>query len=90
MAMDPQFITCATCDSKGMVYGERCPTCDGQGFTRTVVPSADTPLESLKKADLVALAEARGLDSSGTKDVLIERIQAATATGEADGSEQEA
>lgn len=39
--------------------------------------SARQPNENWKKADLVALAEERGLDSSGTVRDLVERLSAA-------------
>lgn len=41
----------------------------------------DTGLASLKKAELAALAEQRGVDPSGTKAELIERLTAATSAG---------
>lgn len=42
---------------------------------RTPTAPATPDLESLLKADLVALAEQRGVDTSGTKADLVERLR---------------
>lgn len=42
-----------------------------------VTDTEDVDLGSLKKDDLVALAEEREVDSSGTKDELVARLQEA-------------
>ena len=41
---------------------------------RIAVKAGVAPIESMKKADLVARAEAQGIDSSGTKADLVERL----------------
>jgi hypothetical protein len=41
---------------------------------RMAVKAGVAPIESLKKADLVKLAEERGVDASGTKAELTERL----------------
>lgn len=41
---------------------------------RMAVKAGVAPLESLKKADLVEMAEARGTDPKGTKAELVERL----------------
>ena len=88
-----ELVSCPTCKGQSIVNGERCPERVGRGVIR--VPHAevvleDEPseadeapaLETLKKADLIELAERRGLDTSGTKAEIIERIHAADAAKE--------
>jgi len=85
MAFETETVTCTECGSSGMVAGERCQACNGQGLQRrpAAVPTEEEAavpsLTSLKKADLIAIAEERGLDTSGTVADLIERIEAAPA-----------
>lgn len=80
MAREHQIRTCETCAGNGMKGGERCAVCNGQGFTRGTAAAAEpeeaTPvnLKSLKKAELIKLAEERGLDTSGTVADLVERL----------------
>ena len=93
MASDPIFVTCEACSNRGMVDGERCPACNGQGHIRVTTPevvaapeaSEETAvkLDKLKLADLQAIAETAGLDTSGTRADLIERIQTAPEAPEA-------
>lgn len=61
------------------------------GAITVLTPQTDEPdgeLVGLSKAELVALAEERGLDASGTKADLIERI-GSEPTGEDTGPEGE-
>ena len=94
-----ELVSCPTCKGQSIVNGERCPECVGRGVIR--VPHAevmlvDEPtetdeapaLETLKKADLVELAERRGLDTTGTKAEIIERIQAADVPAEASSEDE--
>lgn len=76
--VEKTIASCDACKGSGMVEGERCTTCNGQGFTRTALTdeAAAVTLADLKKDELVALAEARGLDASGTKADIIERLEA--------------
>lgn len=46
---------------------------------KQAVPVSTANLHDLKKDDLVARAEAAGVDSSGTKDELVERLEKAGA-----------
>jgi hypothetical protein len=50
-------------------------TADGEYVRRQRPPIGDD-LSSLTKAELVAAAEAAGLDSTGTKATLMERLEA--------------
>lgn len=47
----------------------------GRRRVRRVAPVAESDPASLKKDDLVALAEARGVDASGTKAEILERLR---------------
>lgn len=94
MAEDPVFVPCEACGNRGMVAGVRCETCNGQGHIRQTAPViADAPeepavkLERLKLADLQAIAERAGLDTSGTRAALIERIEAAPGPASPEASE---
>lgn len=91
--IEHELESCPTCQGMGTLKGERCPECLGRGVIR--VPHAEVVLAedvtqgeegpalgSLKKADLVEIAERRGIDSSGTKAEIIARIQAADESGE--------
>ena len=44
--------------------------------------SADQPLAKMTKAELIAIAEAKGLDTGGTNAQLVKRIQDAEAAAE--------
>jgi hypothetical protein len=88
MASDPIYVSCTACGNRGMVDGARCPVCNGQGHV--VQPAAAEPevataeeapvkLDRLKVADLRAIAEKAGLETTGTKADLVERIQGASA-----------
>jgi hypothetical protein len=46
----------------------------GRDLTEVRRPRRPVPLDTLKKPELVKLAEAEGLDTSGTKAELIERL----------------
>jgi SAP domain len=48
---------------------------DGSYSRKTELPEVD--YSKMRKADLVQLAERRALDTSGTKDELVERLLAA-------------
>ncbi len=87
MAADPIYVPCEVCGNRGMVAGARCEACNGQGHVIQTAPvaveapeSGEEPavkLDKLKLADLQTIAETAGLDTSGTRADLIERIQAA-------------
>ncbi len=74
------LVNCERCHVTGMVDGERCPDCYGRGLVARILPDeadeADGGLERLKKPELVALAEERGIDASGTRAEILERLQA--------------
>jgi hypothetical protein len=82
IAIEHEFINC-TCKG-GMRDGARCTDCGGRGILRRVRPGipdeppeeAAVKLDRLKLADLQAIAEGLGLDTSGTRANLIERIRA--------------
>ncbi|MES2210968.1 MAG: SAP domain-containing protein [Chloroflexota bacterium] len=92
MASDPILVTCEACANRGMVDGQRCAACNGQGHIRLTAPAGgEAPenteepavkLDRLKIAELRSIAERAGLDTSGTRSDLIERIQAAPASEE--------
>ena len=46
----------------------------GKRFSNNPPPDAAPDLETLTKAELVAMAEAKQVDSSGTKADLVERL----------------
>jgi RecJ-like exonuclease len=76
IAIEHLLVNCELCHVTGMVDGERCPACGGQGLVWRAPVLDDTDLTHAKKADLVAIAEARGLDSSGTRAEILERLEA--------------
>lgn len=53
---------------------ETCPACDGRGL-QLIKPDDAPPLDRLTKPELIELAERMGLDTTGDKADLIERIQ---------------
>lgn len=55
-----------------------------------VEPEVVTSYEDLKKPELVALAEAKGLDTSGTKADIIERLETASPEEDMSDTESEA
>jgi len=76
IAIEDQLVNCERCTVTGMVDGERCPDCEGRGLVYRAPAPATDDLSGLRKVDLVALAEARGIDSSGTKAEILERLEA--------------
>jgi len=59
---------------KPRVYRESSPPTPGAIVLQEPPPLSQEELEGMKKPDLVALAESKGLPASGTKAALVERL----------------
>lgn len=86
MAIEDELHSCPACVGIGMKGGTVCPECRGRGIVRVshaIVelpedddePEPPRPLENMSKAQLVEVAAGLGLDTTGKRDELIERIQ---------------
>ncbi len=102
IAIEDLIRPCPDCKNAGMVRGVRCATCNGQGHIRLApevaaakaAPAeevADGPIDPRRYnlPTLQALAQSLGLDITGTKRELAERINAKRAEEPASSAETE-
>lgn len=76
MATEHELVACPDCDNRGMVDGERCETCNGQGHVRKAATATDpdpaaatpkTPADAPKRTPATKRPAARKATRSARK-----------------------